>query len=58
MWNFIKSLFHICDHKWKFLEEHRIVKTMGDDKPCEVYLGKIYECEHCGKLKKETVYLW
>jgi hypothetical protein len=31
---------------------------MGGDQPCEVYLGKIYECEHCGKLKKETVYLW
>jgi hypothetical protein len=45
-----------CKHKWVLFKDTTI-NTFRRDQEVQVGYVKFYECEHCKKMKKETVEL-
>ncbi len=47
-----KATLPKCNHKWKIIKSGSL--TMNG----VIYVGlsKVYECEHCLKMKKEVIY--
>ena len=43
-----------CEHKWKLIKNHDIVNREDS----LVGFIKVYECEHCKKMKKEQISLY
>lgn len=54
MIDWLKRLFHKCDHSWKLV--HTVEELWYDEDwdkhPTDIYLIKHYECEKCGKTKQ------
>lgn len=42
-----------CNHKWEIIEELEIMKPIHGVHR-KVGLTKVYDCEHCKKIKAET----
>ena len=55
MFKFVKKLFNPCHHSWKCI--HTVEDIYYDEEwdkyPSDIVVTKIYQCEKCGKIKKE-----
>ena len=43
-----------CKHSWVLIEEGKL-HYIGSATKRQIGIYKFYECEHCKKLKKETI---
>lgn len=41
-----------CNHKWKLIEDFKINNVYSDGRKHQVGIMKVYECEHCKKMKQ------